>query len=283
MKILTLNTHSLLEDRYREKLHWFVDAVVRERPDIIALQEVNQSVSAELMDPAMLEGHHPLPGSIPIRSDNHAAHVARLLQQAGLECYWVWMPIKLGFGKYDEGVAVLSIGRPFRSVDQIPMNRVHDYQDWRSRAALGVKVEGWEDWFYCLHMGWWNDGDHDFLSQWKILNSCIASKWICGPVWLMGDFNAPDIVSGQGYDHVVSCGWIDTHLSARHRDRGFTVAGLPGIPGAEAVGGHVPEGVRLDYIFSSRPREILSSRVMFNGTGEPVISDHYGVLIETAD
>ncbi len=42
MKLITLNTHSLVEPGYENKLKLFAEAVLRERPDVIALQEVNQ-------------------------------------------------------------------------------------------------------------------------------------------------------------------------------------------------------------------------------------------------
>ncbi len=61
MKILTLNTHSLREENYQQKLEWFVEGILRERPDIIALQEVNQTTSAGDMAPEMLEGQYPFP------------------------------------------------------------------------------------------------------------------------------------------------------------------------------------------------------------------------------
>ena len=42
MKLLTLNTHSLEESGMPEKQAAFAKAVTRFRPDVIALQEVNQ-------------------------------------------------------------------------------------------------------------------------------------------------------------------------------------------------------------------------------------------------
>ena len=51
MKILTLNTHSLRENQYEQKLSWFVEGVLREKPDIIALQEVNQTCDAPVLEP----------------------------------------------------------------------------------------------------------------------------------------------------------------------------------------------------------------------------------------
>ena len=74
MKLLTLNTHSLLEENYEQKTRDFVAAVIKERPDILALQEVNQSVNAKEADQELLEGYVPYKeNKIPVRLDNHAA------------------------------------------------------------------------------------------------------------------------------------------------------------------------------------------------------------------
>ena len=279
MKILTLNTHSLQEENYQQKLNWFVEGILKEMPDIIAMQEVNQTAGTELMDLEMLEGQYPIPGCMPICRDNHAAVVANRLRQAGIECYWVWLPIKLGYDKYDEGVAILSLGRPIRCVDKFPISKVNDYYNWRTRAVLGVQVEGLDDWFYSLHMGWWDDSENGFLEQWKILSSCIAGKRLCGPVWLMGDFNAPDVVTGQSYEHMTACGWIDTYRIAQFKDCGITVPGV--IDGwREKLQGRRIDGMRLDYIWCNQKKEVVSSRVMYNGMKEPVVSDHFGVLIQ---
>ena len=43
MKLITLNTHSLEEEHYEEKLEQFVEEICREMPHVIALQEVNQT------------------------------------------------------------------------------------------------------------------------------------------------------------------------------------------------------------------------------------------------
>jgi len=282
MKILTLNTHSLQEENHRQKLSWFVEGILREKPDLIALQEVNQTAGEELMALELLEGQYPIPGCMPIRKDNYAALVASRLRQAGIDCYWVWLPVKRGYDKFDEGVAILSLGRRIRCVDQFPISRVNDYNNWRTRAVLGVQLEGLEDWFYCLHMGWWNDGSERFLDQWRILNSCIAAKRMCGNVWLMGDFNAPDVVPGQSYEHIMASGWIDTYKAAHRKDDGITVPG-PIDGWRDLQNREITEGMRLDYIWCSQRKEILSSRILFNGQKEPVVSDHYGVLIEVKE
>ena len=282
MKLLTLNTHSLQEENYPRKLEWFVETVLREKPDIIALQEVNQTCDAPVMDTDQLAGQYPVPGCMQIRQDNHAAQISLRLHQAGLDCSWAWLPIKRGYGKYDEGIAILSIGRKIRCIDQFPISKINDYENWRTRAVLGVQVEGLEDWFYSLHMGWWDDEVERFLDQWKRLNCCIMSKRMCTAVWLMGDFNAPDCVHGQSYEHIVASGWVDTYQIAHRTDSGITVSGA--IDGwKEKLAGKQIKGMRLDYIWCSRKQEIRYSRVAFNGTKEPVVSDHFGVLIQTAE
>ena len=280
MKILTLNSHSLREENYDKKLQWFVEGILREKPDIIALQEVNQSPDAPVLERAQLTGQYPVPGCIQIRADNHAAQVAIRLWQAGVECWWAWIPIKRGFGKYDEGVAVISLGRRIRCVDQFSVSRHHDYSDWRSRGVLGVKVEGMDDWFYTVHMGWWDDEQAPFLDQLKILNCCLAGKRACGPVWLLGAFNAPRDVPRESYETLLRCGWIDTYNIARDRDEGITVPGV--IEGwKRPLSTTQKSGMRLDYILCSRRPSVLCSRIVFNGVRERIVSDHYGVLIET--
>ena len=47
MKLITLNTHSIVEPDYEEKLYSFSRVVLEERPEVLVLQEVNQTVSAE--------------------------------------------------------------------------------------------------------------------------------------------------------------------------------------------------------------------------------------------
>ncbi len=42
MKLITLNTHSLIEEHYEKKLRAFAEVIRKEKPDILAMQEVNQ-------------------------------------------------------------------------------------------------------------------------------------------------------------------------------------------------------------------------------------------------
>ena len=279
MKILTLNTHSLQEENYQQKLDLFVEGIIREMPDVIALQEVNQSLDAAEIGPRMMVDQYPMPGFIRIREDNHAAQIAYRLRQKGIECSWTWIPIKVGFGKYDEGVAVFSLGRKIRNAESFPISRIQDYNNWRTRAVLGVQLEGLDDWFYSVHMGWWDDEVEGFWNQWQTLECCLFRKEMYAPIWLLGDFNTSDQIRGEGYDAVASGGWEDIYRLADVKDDGITVPGV--IDGwRERLADQDVTGMRLDYIWCSRKQKVQSCRVMFSGVKEPVVSDHFGVLAE---
>lgn len=281
MKLLTLNAHSLQGEDPNQNLEAFVRTALELRPDLIALQEVNQLRTAAPMDAAGREGYVPTPTGIPLRRGNYAAEAARLLRAGGAECSWTWLPIKLGYDRFDEGLALLSLSAPIKETDALLVSAKDDYQDWRTRKALGVRLEGREDWFYSVHLGWWGDGD-PFPHQWARLERGLAEKRARGPVWLLGDFNAPAHVRGESFDLVQSSGWQDAYLLAEDRDEGLTVRGA--IDGwRERLKGEVPEGMRIDYVWCSAAPKIARSRVIFDGVSAPVISDHFGVLTETEE
>jgi len=280
MKLLTLNTHSLQETAHRQKLDWFVAGLLRERPDLIALQEVNQTRSAPIAAPSAAAGLVPLPGiRIPLRRDNYAAQVARQLRIAGVDCSWTWLPVKIGYGLYDEGLALLSTGRPIRALDAFPISRTEEYSNWRTRQVLGARLEGLDDWFYSVHMGWWDDPEEPFQAQWQQLNHTLRQKRAAGPVWLLGDFNSPAEVRGEGYDCILRSGWQDTHTLSGTSSPGFTVEGS--IDGWQArLSAPPPAGMRIDQIWCSRSVPVIRSRVLFDGRHAPRVSDHFALLAE---
>ena len=95
----------------------------------------------------------------------------------------------------------------------------------------------------------------------------------------MGDFNAPAEIRGEGYDYVEDTGWYDTFPRAQEKVGNYTFSGL--IDGWEGEEGQPrPEGLRIDYVWCSVPVEVTSARVVFDGGVYPVVSDHYGVLVE---
>ncbi|MCI6817024.1 endonuclease/exonuclease/phosphatase family protein [Butyricicoccus porcorum] len=272
MKILTINTHSLVEQDYEHKLIQFVAFILKEQPDIIAMQEVNQSIDAPIAEE--LAGYCPCPNAaVPVRADNHALQVALRLQNVGISCSWTWVSAKIGYGKYDEGVAIVSLSHELEHPHYRYISRITDYENWKSRTILGAKIAN--EWYYTVHMGWWNDEDDPFQQQWEAAQQTLRHA---ETVWLMGDFNNPAELPRQGYELVQQSGWYDTYLLAEEKDSGITVQ--------EAIDGWRNQlenpalcgnGMRIDQIWSSRKVPIAKSEVVFSG--EDKISDHFGVMI----
>ena len=273
MKLLTLNTHSLVEDNYSTKLDAFVSAIAEQRPDIIALQEVNQTIAETQVD-VISEGYVPCVENIIIRKDNHVYKAAELLEGAGVKYYWTWLPLKKGYNKYDEGIALMSRSRIIET-DVVRISETDDYNNWKTRKIIGIRTEAAPDeWFFSVHYGWWDDLDEPFQNQWQKTAEYMKKY---SRVWLMGDFNSPAEVRNEGYDMIKSGGWYDSYTLARTRDNGITVGKV--IDGwRDKVSG--TDGMRIDQIWCSQKAEIASSEVIFNGANKPVVSDHYGVVAE---
>lgn len=273
MKLLTLNTHSLVEDNYSKKLDAFVSAIAEQRPDIIALQEVNQTIAETQVD-VISEGYVPCVENIVIRKDNHVYKAAELLEGAGVKYYWTWLPLKKGYNKYDEGIALMSRSRIIET-DVVRISETDDYNNWKTRKIIGIRTEAAPDeWFFSVHYGWWDDLDEPFQNQWQ---KTVEYMKKYSRVWLMGDFNSPAEVRNEGYDIINGSGWYDSYTRAKTRDNGITVGKV--IDGwRDKVSG--TDGMRIDQIWCSQKAEIASSEVIFNGANKPVVSDHYGVVAE---
>ena len=192
----------------------------------------------------------------------------------GVDYYWSYKNIKNGYGIFDEGIAVLSKSRITKAVC-LTVSREDNYNDWRTRKLLGVKVKDYpDDIFFSVHYGWWNDSD-SFADQWlKTINGIRGYK----NIWLMGDFNNPAEIKGEGYSLVSASGFYDSFLRAQSRDNGITVNGI--IDGWRDRIKSDANGMRIDQIWSYRKAEILSHRIVFDGNNYPVISDHYGIITE---
>lgn len=281
MKLLTINTHSLQEENYPHKLEEFIDVIFKERPDIVAMQEVNQTMDAPLAGKPLLTGYVPCKeNNIPIREDNHAAQAAFRFHFAGLPCSWTWIPAKIGYGKYDEGMAIFSFTDKITETDSFYISKSRDYNNWKTRKVLGIRTAGDDSWYYTVHMGWWQDEEEPFRSQWREFDSFLFDKRERATVWLMGDFNSPAEVREQGYDYITHSFWYDTYLLADEKDDGITVEGV--IDGWRNLIENPAslKGMRIDHIWCSEPKEVRSSKVIFNRKNGPVISDHFGVMIE---
>lgn len=266
MKIMTVNVHSYMEKESERKLEIFTDAIRRLKPDIIAMQEVNQSSSEDVVK----EGEGALKSfGISLKKDNYGLRAAEALKKSGEDYSLFWLGIKRGFEVFDEGLCFLS-KKKVNGACSFLISKCEKNENWRKRMVLGIEVDG--QWFYNVHMGRWDDSEEPFYNQWLCLNEKAKHGF---PRWLMGDFNSPSDVRGEGYDAVLNSGWHDTYILAEEKDSGNTVSGsIDGWKDKKDFGEK-----RIDYIFTDTKRKIKSSYTVFNGKNEEIISDHFGVLL----
>lgn len=289
IKLLTLNTHSLVEKDYSKKLKAFTETVMEIMPDIIALQEVNQTCDEivvydfnenlnEKIGNELLHGFYPCSNDTVIKRDNHAYNIIKNLKENGIEYYWTWIGIKKGYDKYDEGIALLSRYRIIET-DVLLTSSVDEYDYWKTRKIVGIRTENNPNsWFYSIHMGWWNDDEEPFQFQWNCINSRMREHIKNGyAIWLMGDFNTPSAKKNEGYDLIKSFGWHDSYEMALNKDDGITVEDI--IDGWQNKTEN-RNGMRIDYIWCNNELEIKDFKVIFNGNNKMVVSDHYGIILE---
>lgn len=263
IKILTLNTHSLMEREEAQDI--FVSFVKKELPDIIALQEVNQTIEK---DKVPIEGEYYISlQNSEIREDNYALNVIKKLSDAECRYYWTWLKIKKSYDKFEEGLAFLS-KVPIEELSVALLSNTADFDNWKKRMTLGIKL--FDTWFYNVHMGWFEDEEEPFSFQWERLKFAIKDK---KNVFLMGDFNCDAKVKGEGYSLVLDSGFCDLYMLADKKDNGITVRG-------RIDGWKETDNRRIDYIFSNKNIKVKSSNVVLNGEDFPVVSDHFGVLTE---
>ena len=81
MKIMTLNTHSWLEEEPREKLKQIAQKICHEQYDVIALQEVNQTMDAKRLTSEQLKNFSQVQEQTTVRSDNFAYCLIQLLAE----------------------------------------------------------------------------------------------------------------------------------------------------------------------------------------------------------
>lgn len=271
LTLLTLNTHSLMEADTTFCLNTLAEAILTGQADGVALQEINQDMTApEVPEPVLADaGWLPCGSDMPVREGNFALLLAHMLRRHDPAWRWIWAHAHCGYGRFDEGVAVFTR----LPVEAAVSRNLSTPQGECRRVMAGILAEG--RWLYSLHMGWWKDENDPFALQWRAADALCRSQH--GVHYLMGDLNSPAHVRGEGYDLALSSGWQDCYVRAEERDSGITVGGqIDGWRKSRV------DPMRIDYTLTDAPGRTLRSRVIFNGAFYPVISDHFGVLTEEA-
>lgn len=272
MKLLTLNTHSWLEDHQEEKIDQIVTQIIKMDYDIIALQEVNQLIENTnvVSDQNYCLGND----NINIKDDNFAYIIVNKLRAQGHNYYFSYAMSHIGYDKYEEGSAILSKQpiKPyseFVSIDRSPDN-------YRSRKILfgETQVNRKSIVVASCHFSWWVNNQDGFSYEW--MNTKRILEQYNQPLIVMGDFNNPE--GTEGYDFVLdNSDLLDTYTKAEVKYGHHTIE--KNIAGWENNGGKL----RIDFIFASNEFKVQSSKTVFDGVNAPIVSDHFGVEVEITE
>ena len=251
MKLLTLNCHSWQEENQIDKIKYLAKIIIEKDYDVIALQEVSQSVSAESVDSKL-------------KKDNFAL----LLQQELDEYNFYWDFSHIGYDIYEEGLAIFTKHKII-NFESFFITKNEDRSYWKTRKIIKMTISynGKDLDFYSCHVGWWNDEEEPFKNQ--IDN--IMKKVNDTTTFLMGDFNNNAFIKCEGYDYLMEKGLKDLYLLSEEKDSGVTVKGK--IAGWDEN----EEKLRLDLMLSNKDVKVKTAKVVFNGKNKDIISDHYGV------
>lgn len=265
LSLLTLNTHSLMQPDNEMCFRELVHAIREEQVDVIALQEVNQSEEAPLVSDEDLKQSGFYNCGFSIRRNNYAYTLTRMLREEDSSFTWSWMFAHMGYDTFEEGLAILCRGE----MSDVIATQVSPPGIQGARVILTGILSGIA--FSSIHFGWWGDERDPFVNQWHMASTLFDR--VPMKHYLLGDFNNPSHKRGEGYDLIISSGWRDCYTRALDRDSGVTVGGM-----IDGWCNQQVDPMRIDLVFSSTDGVTLSSKVIFNGTNRPVISDHFGVI-----
>nr|WP_210729412.1 endonuclease/exonuclease/phosphatase family protein [Streptococcus ovuberis] len=246
-----------MEDHQEDKIEELARVIAEKDYDVVALQEVNQSITAPYV-------------SRELKADNYGLKVLEHLESLVGPCYsYFWSNSHIGYDRYDEGIAILT-KLPVYEVDTFYCSRHRTLDSILSRKVLGVTVSynGQLITCYSCHINLPNSPGEDQLE-----NIAAIVKRTDQPVLkiLLGDFNTDAVSDRPAYEAIKSLGLYDGFELAHVKDSGITVE-----KAIDGWDGNTQEK-RLDYIFLNQEREVLSSQVIFNGNNKQAISDHFGI------
>lgn len=273
MKVMTLNTHSWLETSPYEKLQRIADKIAQEDYDIVALQEVNQSLTSKNIANYELQNFCSVQDQTPIREDNFAYCLIQLLEKQGKTYYWSWEMSHIGYDIYEEGNALLSKS-PLVS-QAFCVSETNKKEDYHTRNILigQTCVDEQEIIVASCHFSWWIDEKSGFVFEWQRLEEHLSN--VSNPIFLLGDFNNPADEIGYQLVAQSSLEIIDSYKLAQKKSGEGTIKKK--IDGWE----NNTEELRIDYIYLPKESRVKEYRHIFDGKTEALVSDHYGIEIIT--
>ncbi|MBF0713787.1 endonuclease/exonuclease/phosphatase family protein [Gemella sp. GH3] len=258
MKLLTLNVHAWLEDNQLEKIDTLARAIADNDYDVIALQEVNQTITAEIVENNL-------------KKDNYLFVLLEFLKKYTDTTYkYFWSNSHIGYDKYDEGIAILT--KHNASYDEFYCTKITDINSIEARKIVSASFsyEGESVEFYSCHINLPTSKKENQLDN---ITNIISRTTDNKLKFFMGDFNTDALSNKQAYTNILNLGIYDTYNLAEEKCSGVTVG--HNIDGWKDSKGEK----RLDYIFTNRLIDVEYSKVIFNGYNYNVVSDHYGLEI----
>lgn len=259
MKLLTINVHAWIEKNQMEKIDILAKTIAEKDYDVIAMQEVNQLMESKVV-------------YSDIREDNYGwVLLQKIAEYTDTTYYYHWSNSHIGYGKYDEGIGILTKHK-LVNTDDFYCTRSHTVRSIDSRKIISAEINynGKNIEFYSCHMNLPTSEKENMLEN---INTVLDRNKNDIIKVLMGDFNTDAISNKKDYKKILEQGLFDTYEMAKIKDEGITVD--KNIDGWKSNDGKM----RIDYIFSNKELEVLESKVIFNGKNEKIISDHYGVEV----
>ena len=258
-----------MEENPQQKFEDLLKDILAKQYDVICFQEINQTIESPVVPVNDL--YHPTPSAEPIHQDHYVRCLVEKLAKRGLIYHWSWAYNHIGFDRFHEGVAILSLN-PLKPRELL-VSDANDPTDYHTRKVLlaETEVDGRLVTVASCHLSWWNKG---FQEEWAQIEEELLQ---CNmPLVLMGDFNNP--VGYEGYQHILRSPLAlqDSHAVAA------TVVGTATVEGDIAGWAGNKEALKIDYIFTSKDFNIEKSAVVFDGKATPVVSDHFGLEAEVA-
>lgn len=269
--ILTFNVHSWLEEDQLNKLEQLADFIAEKKIEVIALQEVNQSLNASIVsiDDYYISSKEQ---AVSIKEDNFALLLVQALRKRGHFYYWSWLENHIGYDIYDEGLAILS-KQPFEAEGRL-VSPKNDYTNYRTRKLLKAHFDSSLA-VVCVHYSWWTDDEQKgFQYEWQQTLEWLKS--VTEPLILAGDFNAP---VGLESHHLLNHSPLELKDSYETSQKRIGEATAPPVLDGWRER-KLPEVMRIDYIWHSPIFNPILHQVVFDGQSMNQLSDHYGIYCE---
>ncbi len=177
----------------------FINAVTELKPDIIAIQNVLQSLDEKPL--FIANGYYECDKAAVIRADNFILNAVKQIGLNGFDYYWSYQPVRRKERK-ERGNGIMSLSR-IADIKGVTVSRAEDKNSNRVRKILGIKNERCNEWFYSVSFGKWNDKHDPFFDQWTNTLNAIGNE----KVFLSGEFNNPANLRNQGYDLMLKSGF----------------------------------------------------------------------------